>query len=279
MLRRRGLCPRGLVGVPLLVGLLAAVAAVGVPAAVAAAPAADPGTPVPSVAAGASPYDDDPLAETGPALYQLRCAVCHGTSGEGRPGEGIQAGPPLQGLPVAYVDLTLRTGRMPLAYKPAGVPEDRLADDERAELVAWAEEALALEGGIPEVGAGDPAQGQVVYQRHCAACHGASGGGGIAGGGTQVPPVHDTDAVAVVEAVRVGPFEMPAFDDQVVSEEEADDVAAYVTEVLAGGEESPLGISEVSPTLGAVLTVLLSALALGAVVLVDRTGRRRQVQR
>ena len=251
---------------PLLVVLAAAVPA-------AALPLQSSATTAP--AAAQRDTTDDPSVYEGGAIYQLRCAVCHGTSGEGRSGDGVTAGPPLRGLPTAYVDMTLRTGRMPLAYDPAGVPEKRLADAERVRLVEWAAHALALEGEVPEVGPGDAANGQVVYVRHCAACHGATGGGGVAGGGTTVPGLHDADEVAVVEALRVGPFEMPRFGDRVITEAEAEDVAAYVTQVLGSGQTSPLGIAEVGSVLAGVLTAVVSALALAAVAFVAHVGSRK----
>jgi ubiquinol-cytochrome c reductase cytochrome c subunit len=209
----------------------------------------------------------------GGAVYQATCAACHGTTGGGRSGDGVTAGPPIRDLPLAYIDQTLRTGRMPISHIPAGVLSHRLDDADREALVEWARDGLSSTGEIPEVGPGDVVSGRTLYIRHCAACHGATGGGGIAGGGTAVPPVVDLDAVAIVESIRVGPFEMPAFGPQVISDQEADDIAAYVVDELSRPTTTPLGLAEISGVTALLLTILVGGALLGTVIVVARLGR------
>ena len=225
--------------------------------------------------AGADPLEDADL-DRGAGLYQANCAACHGTVAEGGPGlTEATAGPALDEVDVAFVDMTLRTGRMPFAYRPAGVLREELEDDERVDLVAWMAERFDLPGEIPEVGEGDAARGQELYVRNCAACHGAAGDGGISGAGVTVPPVDGLDPVATVEAIRVGPFEMPAFSEQVLDDRQAADIAAFV-EATADEPATLLGLHEVDEVTAALLA---GALALGGLVVLLVTDRARRVSR
>lgn len=212
---------------------------------------------------------DGSAARQGAAVFQATCAACHGTDGSGRDGTGVDAGPPLVGLPVAYVDLVVRTGRMPIARPELGVRVDRLAADDRTSLLAWMRPALDLTGTIPRPGPGEASRGLEPFVRHCAACHGAGGTGGVAGGGTFVPAIAGADAVTVVEALRVGPFEMPAFSEAVLDDEAAADIAAY----LGAAEASPrtlLGLGALDPVGAAVAAVVLLAAALALLLVVAR---------
>ena len=188
----------------------------------------------------------------GAQLYASYCAQCHAADGSGGeiPVTGGTA-PALAdaGIGTAYVDLVLRTGRMP----PPGDPFDNqprevvFDEEERAAIVAYTAEAFDLEQNIDPPPTGDPARGQEVYATHCAACHGSTGAGGVAGGGAWTPALTSYDAVTIWEAIRVGPFQMPAFDAEQISEQEAGDVAAFLHEI---GEErgTPVfGLVELNP--------------------------------
>lgn len=214
-----------------------------------------------------------PEVERGGQLYQRTCAVCHGTTGEGVAGQGVQSGPTLRDVDVAYVDLVVRTGRMPILEPRLGVVEQRLGDADRAALVAWMVAELGLEGDVPDVVAGDAARGQALYVTYCAACHGSTGRGGIAGDGTLVPSLTGLDATAIVEAARVGPFEMPVFEEEILPDEDAADVAAFVRE-LGAGRTTPLGLAEIDNVQAAGLALLLFLLVLGVVFAVDRSRSR-----
>jgi ubiquinol-cytochrome c reductase cytochrome c subunit len=221
-----------------------------------------------SSSAGAQELDEQ--LQRGAGVYQANCAACHGTVAEGGPGvTDATSGPALDEIDIAYVDMTLRTGRMPFPDRGAGVLREELEDDEREALVAWMAERFDLPGEIPEVGEGDAARGQELYVRNCAACHGAAGDGGISGAGATVPPVTGLDPVATVEAIRVGPFEMPGFSEQVLDEQQVADIAAFVE---ATEEESGtlLGLHEVDEVVGALFAAGLALLGLVALLVTDR---------
>lgn len=200
----------------------------------------------------------------GAGLFQRTCAACHGMRGQGRPGAGVTAGPPIDDVEVAYVDLVLRTGRMPIAHREAGVREQRLGDRDRVAVTAWMREAFGLPGGIPTVVRGDAGAGLDHYVRHCAACHGAGGEGGVAGGATFVPGIRGSDALTVAEAVRVGPFAMPAFSEEILTPREVGDVVAYLDE--AGSASRTLaGLHAVDPVATGIASLVLVAGVVGVV--------------
>jgi ubiquinol-cytochrome c reductase cytochrome c subunit len=219
---------------------------------------------------------DDAVAERGAGLYQANCAACHGTVAEGGPGlDADTSGPALDETDIAFIDMTLRTGRMPYASRAAGVLREELDDDEREAVVAWMADRFDLPGEIPEVGEGDASRGQELYVRNCAACHGAAGDGGISGGAVTVPPIDGLDPVATVEATRVGPFEMPGFSEQVLDDQQVADIAAFVEET-AEGERTLLGLHEVDEVVAALFAGLL---ALATLVVLLITDRARTVSR
>jgi ubiquinol-cytochrome c reductase cytochrome c subunit len=212
--------------------------------------------------AGAQEAWEDETALRGGGVYQATCAACHGTAGLGGVGHGVERGPPIVDLPLPYVDQTLRTGFMPIAEKRLGIFTERLTDADREALLAYLRIEFGLAGEIPTVGDGVAARGQELYVRNCAACHGAHGTGGIVGGGTEAPALDGLDPVAVAEAIRVGPREMPAFEEEVLDQQQLDDVLAYLA-VVDDTPRTPLGLREVND-----VTAALAAVGLAAVVLV-----------
>lgn len=216
--------------------------------------------------------DDQELFVRGGEVYQANCAACHGTRGEGRTGEGVLAGPTIRGLDLAYVDLTVRTGRMPIAEPSVGVRADELSDADREAMSFYVAEAFDLPGEIVTVSSGDASRGQEIYVRNCAACHGAAAGGGISGANVWVPPLVDLDGVAIHQATRVGPFEMPAFDAAVISDTDIDDMIGYL-DIVAATPRTAAGVREVDQLTGGMFAVAL-ALAAGVVVLVVARARR-----
>ena len=225
--------------------------------------------------AGPAATDDDgdrALYDRGAEVFQATCAACHGTRGEGGPGPGVLAGPPIVDVDVSYVDLTVRTGRMPIAEPRVGVYTDRLDDVDREALVHYTRERFELPGEIPTLGEGDPARGQELFVRNCAACHGAAGDGGISGGAVRVPALAGLDGVAVAQATRVGPFEMPAFASGVLSDEDIDHLVGYL-EVVEATPRTVAGVRKVDQVGAALFAVGLGIAAL-VVLLVVAHARR-----
>jgi ubiquinol-cytochrome c reductase cytochrome c subunit len=208
----------------------------------------------------------------GGEVFQANCAACHGTRLQGGPGPGVLDGGPLLETDIAFVDLTMRTGRMPIVEESVGVRTDVLPDDAREAVNAYLLEVFDLPGEIPEVGEGSAAAGQELYVRNCAACHGAAADGGISGADVRVPPLTGLDPVAIVEGTRVGPFEMPAFTASVLDDQAVDDIAAYL-ELANDTPRTAMGVQELDQV-GEALFALGLFLLVALIVWIVARARR-----
>ena len=219
--------------------------------------------------------DDDALVgepigdvALGAQLYALNCASCHAANGLGAEVSGTgRMAPPLADSPevtAAYVDLVMRTGRMPPAEDPFdNRPRDVTYDEvERLAIVAFTIEEFGVENDLFVVEqAGDAGRGQELWAANCAACHGATGQGGVAGGGAWTPTVYTLEPTTIGEAIRVGPFQMPAFEEAQISDQGMADIGAFMHEV--GAEQgTPLGLVELNPVFASGFVALLAVVML-----------------
>lgn len=222
-------------------------------------------------ASGALEEEEPPAEESdrGDTLYTRHCARCHSADGSGRANERA---PALKGMEAARVDLVLRTGRMPPADEDGSGKAMEWNDTNRETLVEHMTAVFDLEGPLLEPELGDPAAGREVFATHCAACHGYTGDGGVAGAGALTPRIVGLDPVVIAEAIRVGPFQMPAFVEEQVSDEEIGDIAAYLTEIV-GEETTPLGLGELNPVfLAAFVGLLALAMILSCLFIAGRVS-------
>jgi cytochrome c551 len=92
------------------------------------------------------------------------------------------------------------------------------------------------EAGAGEAGGegGSPEEGTVVFSENCSTCHGATGHGGNGGPDLRTMPLAQSEEGAI-EQVTNGGGGMPAFAGT-LSEEEIENVAAYVAQEITGGE-------------------------------------------
>lgn len=219
-------------------------------------------------------------AERGGLLYAQQCATCHGADGRGGPVPRYGGQAPSMWLDdnpnmsAAYLDLVMSTGRMP----PAESPYDNrprevvFGPDERADIIAYMADTFEVPGEVPQVGEGAASQGQDVWNTNCAHCHGSIGAGGVAGGGAWTPQVNNKSAQEIVEAIRVGPFQMPAFGEDQISDDEAASVAVFMEEA-ANEEGTPLGLTELNPVYASAFVAALAVLMLLSLVWIG--GRPR----
>jgi len=174
-------------------------------------------------AAAAQTADPDLVAE-GRTLFLESCASCHGQDAR-----GTQRAPDLHGVGALSADFYLRTGRMPLAV-PGEQPlrNPPLFSDEQIErLVAY----VGSLGGpaIPVVDpeAGDLSEGERLFTLFCAGCHGALAKGGVVTGAL-APSLDAATPVQVAQAIRIGPYVMPWFDEKLIDQKEMNSIVAYV---------------------------------------------------
>lgn len=214
--------------------------AVGAALVLAAGPATLSSRPAPGPST-AAPTGTPENGQRGAELYRQQCASCHGPRGQ-----GSQRGPSLVGVGPASVDFQVGTGRMPVPDETAQPRRDEpvFSADEIAALV---DHVASFGGGgpqIPRVSAGSVPTGREVFAANCAPCHGATGAGATLTNGWDAPPLYEATPVQIAEAVRVGPGLMPAFPSQVLTDQQVNDVTAYVRQLRSerldrGG--NPLG--------------------------------------
>jgi mono/diheme cytochrome c family protein len=112
----------------------------------------------------------------------------------------------------------------------SGEGEEASGESAEGEEESSSEEA---EPGATAAG-GDPEAGAVVFSEQCSVCHGATGHGGNGGPDLTTMPLAQSEEGAI-QQVTNGGGGMPAFGGT-LSEEEIENVAAYVAQEITHGE-------------------------------------------
>jgi ubiquinol-cytochrome c reductase cytochrome c subunit len=206
--------------------------------------------------AGAA-QDDRVLVDQGEQLFLTGCVSCHGQGGVGVTG----LGPSLLGVGAASADFFLTTGRMPAV-------EGETVQSARKQPAYSSEEIAALVAYVASLGAGPPipvvdlenadvARGGVLYRANCASCHNASGIGGALSYGKNAPALDESTPVQVVQAMRIGPGQMPVFDEATIDAQAANDVAAYVEYLRNPDDRGGLSLGRVGPVTEGLIALLV----------------------
>jgi mono/diheme cytochrome c family protein len=116
----------------------------------------------------------------------------------------------------------------------AEAENEESGEEAGAELEGEGGEQLEGEAGATTAG-GNPELGAVVFSENCSTCHGATGHGGNGGPDLTTMPLAQTEEGAI-EQVTNGGGGMPAFGGT-LSEEEIENVAAYVAQDVTEGEK------------------------------------------
>ncbi len=202
-----------------------------------------PAAPPAAAAAVSQPAEPEP--ELGARLYQRDCTFCHG--GDGR---GTSRGQSLTEVGPAEAHYSVTTGRMPIEdpgderrrrevqYKPEEVDA----------LIVHMRRFLAPEPDIPkvEVDSAKLSEGGEFYLAECAGCHQWSGAGGALLG-REAPGLKEATPTQIAEAVRAGPSSMPAYGEEVLSEEELNSVVKYVLYLRAPQDRGGNGLWHLGP--------------------------------
>ncbi|MBW3619150.1 MAG: c-type cytochrome [Actinobacteria bacterium] len=190
---------------------------------------------------------DDGLLQRGAQIFGAQCALCHGENGRGLPVDGPDGGPPLIGVGPASVDFMIRTGRMPLdnANERMRHREQQMSDQDRRAVVAYVTSLAPGEGpGIPDIDGweeADLSRGLELFTTHCAACHGPTAAG-IAVGQRDISSNLDiATPLEIAEAIRSGPGVMPAFNDEILPEDDVEAIVAWVRDLRE--RDSPGGLA------------------------------------
>jgi ubiquinol-cytochrome c reductase cytochrome c subunit len=163
-------------------------------------------------------------------IYLADCATCHQADGT-----GSNRGPSLLGAGTAGLDFYLSTGRMPLSSPRQAVQRRAPAygDATITALIDYISQFAGFHGpDIPHVDIANAnvASGGVSYRLNCAACHAWSGRGGALLH-REAPALGQSTPRQIVEAILVGPGNMPSFGPPALDRSDQEDVAAYTVEV------------------------------------------------
>jgi len=239
-----------------------------------------------------------PSVELGRELFEGNCASCHGYDGQGvaspRPGAGgiLGMGPPLRGPGAGVIsengnprlgvgamgpDFYLRLGFMPLSSIHDEPGNDRVlfSSKEILSLIDFIA-SIAPGPGIPHP---DPASGSLsagmqLYTLHCAGCHQQDAEGGFVTG-ARVPPLQGVRATQIAEAVRIGPYEMPAFSTKQIDAAQLNSIIKYVLSTNHDDNAGGWRIGNIGPIPEGLVTWWIAVpLLIIACMLVGRRFRR-----
>ena len=230
------------------------------------------------------------LASRGEQLYGRFCVACHGPNGAGRPvaaPSGTRpgsdqapqhgSGPSLRGVGARAADFYLRTGYMPLRRNGVQPHRSRplLGPAQIDALVAY---VASLGKGpaipTPRPDRGSLSQGQRLFAERCAGCHQIVAAGGYVT--DAVPPsLHDATDTQIAEAVRIGPYVMPAFSRSSISDAQLDSIVRYVDYTKHPDDRGGWSLGHVGPVPEGLATWFLGMAVLVALCLVIGTRLRR----
>ncbi len=194
----------------------------------------------------------------GRTLFLEGCASCHGQDAA-----GTDRAPDLHGVGAQSADFYLRTGRMPLAV-PGEAPLSNPPEYEEDEIQALIAYVGSLGGpAIPTVdpAAGNLSDGERLFTLFCAGCHGKLAKGGVVTGAI-APSLDQATPVQVAEAIRVGPFVMPWFDDKLIDQHELDSIVAYVEKTKNADNAGGWDLGGVGPITEGMVAFFIGLLAL-----------------
>lgn len=240
---------------------------------------------------------DPALVQQGSELYGQHCSLCHGGNGLGNGREGdADYGPPLINVGAASVDFMLASGRMPAdnSNEPLQRRPPPFDATQRAALVAYVtqldipanlsqqeREDLAIPEqpgpGIPRLGDlddADLADGRALFTTNCAACHGPTAAGIAVGQRDVSSNLEGVPPLQVAEAIRSGPGVMPVFGVDNLTNEELEEVVAWVDALPRRDSPGGINIGRSGPVTEGLLAwvVGMGLLGLAAYLLGERIG-------
>ncbi|MEW2549162.1 c-type cytochrome [Streptomyces sp. NPDC047002] len=181
--------------------------------------------------------------DEGKKLYDVGCASCHGTGGQ-----GSSDGPSLVGVGAAAVDFQVGTGRMP-AQQPGPQIEKKKVQYSQGQIDQLAAYIASLGAG-PNVptsqeynpAGSDVAKGGELFRTNCTQCHNFSGEGGALTNGKFAPDLEGVSAKHIYEAMQSGPQNMPSFPDTTMPTKQKQEIIAYIKTVNGSQSASPGGL-------------------------------------
>lgn len=202
----------------------------------------------------------------GKAIFQVRCAICHGEEGEGRTAVISIAGPNIQAEHNKGEVLTaIYTGpsHMPiLSYVLSTQQADSVADYVVSHLAT-----ISLRGG-------NLSQGERLFQIYCAACHRtAVRGGALTFTGVNAPGLTQKSAALIAGAIRWGPGPMPKFPPSVLTDQQVASVTDYVRFVQHPPHPGGEPLHYIGPVAEGVVTWIVLLFLIAATTWIEKGGK------
>jgi ubiquinol-cytochrome c reductase cytochrome c subunit len=204
------------------------------------------------------------LVSQGRQLFVDGCSSCHGLDAGGVAGMG----PSLQGVGAAAADFYLSTGRMPLKQKSGEQPvraDPAYPADQIRALIVYIDSLGGPGVPTPHPQRGDLEAGLKAYTLYCAGCHQMVGEGGVVTGAIP-PPLKDATPTQIAEAVRVGPYVMPKFDERTIDDRTLNSIIRYVELTKHPDDRGGWSIGHLGPIPEGLVAWLIGLAALVAVV-------------
>jgi ubiquinol-cytochrome c reductase cytochrome c subunit len=160
-------------------------------------------------------------------------------------------------------------GYMPLesAFEAPKRSKPAYSDGDIRSLVAY----IASFGGpgipMPHAERGALSEGLALYTEHCAGCHQVVGEGGVVTNAV-APELSNLTPTRIAEAVRVGPYLMPAFPVSQISDRELDSIIRYISYTEDPDDRGGWGIAHIGPVTEGLVAWLIAGTALVLVAVV-----------
>jgi ubiquinol-cytochrome c reductase cytochrome c subunit len=185
------------------------------------------------------------LAE-GKTLFDGACSTCHGLNAQ-----GSSRAPNLVGVGEATVYFWVSTGRMPLAYPTAEAEEKKPSFNDAQSRAIAAYVASLGPGGPPipvvDLQNADVSLGQQLFATNCAACHTITGVGDALSNGLSAPSLYPANPTQIAAAMRTGPGNMPRFGPNTLTDQEVNDIVAYVKYLHHPDDRGGFGLGHIGP--------------------------------
>ena len=207
-----------------------------------------------------------PAALDGKAIFQARCAICHGEQGEGRTAVISIAGPNIQAednkgdvLTAIYTG----PGHMPVLSYALSVQQANSVADYVVNHLA----TLPLTGG-------NLSEGERLFQIYCAACHRtAVRGGALTYTGVNAPDLTNMSAALIAGAIRWGPGPMPKFPGSVLTDQQVASVTEYVRFVQHPPHPGGAPLHYIGPVAEGVVTWIVVFLLIAGTTWIEKGGK------
>jgi len=217
--------------------------------------------------------DDPDVIAAGRALYDIGCVSCHLPGGVG--GNG---GPTIVDAGAASAHFYLTSGRMPQATEGQAERKDPAYEPDEIEALVAYVASLGDGPAIPDVdlASADLQAGGALYRLNCAACHQAAGAGGALSYGNNAPTLVPATPVQLVEAMIIGPGQMPVFEQ--LDDDERDAIARYVVALREVDDPGGLSLGRIGPIPeGFVAIIIGTGATLLAALWIGRRNRDHEV--